>query len=59
MTGESRFSGTLAGLAAERVDIGIGRVLGDPPIPGASMIRTQLLDLDFNLRALRNPDFRV
>ena len=30
-------------------DIAVGGVSGDPPIPGASMLRTQLLDFDFNL----------
>ena len=58
-TGESRLSETLTRMTEECVDIAIGKVCGDPPIPGASMVRTQLLDLDFNLRALRNPDYRV
>jgi len=46
-------------LESQGVDIAVGRILGDPPIPSASMLRTQLLDLDFNLRVLRNRNFVV
>ena len=53
------FARLVSGFMSEGVDVAVGRVSGDPPIPGASMIRTQLLDLDFNLRALGNPDFKI
>lgn len=46
-------------LREEGTDIAIGRIAGDPPIPGASMVRTQLLDFDFNLRALRNRSLSI
>lgn len=53
------FIETLHHLRSQGIDIAIGRIAGDPPIPGAVMLRTQLLDLDFNLKALCNPDRRI
>ena len=45
-------------LTSNGADVAVGRIHGDPPIPAASMVRTQLLDFDFSLRALRNPHYR-
>lgn len=39
----------ISGLIDEGVGIGIGRVSNDPPLPVLSMIRTQLLDLHYNI----------
>lgn len=56
---QHKFIEQLHCLRDQGVDIAVGRIVGDPPIPAASTIRTQLLDLDFNLRALCNPDFII
>jgi hypothetical protein len=58
-SGQVPFSRLVSELESHGADIAVGKILGDPPIPGASMMRTQLLDLDFNLRALRNHDFAI
>ena len=39
----------ISGLIDKGVGIGIGKVANDPPLPVLSMIRTQLLDLHYNI----------
>ncbi|MCL4447063.1 MAG: glycosyltransferase [Candidatus Thermoplasmatota archaeon] len=52
---EGEFMDYLSSLRSEGCSIAIGKISGDPPLPAASMVRTQLLDFLFNLQALTNP----
>ena len=45
------FRRALLEMRSRRIPFAIGKIAGDPPIPSESMIRTQLLDLFYNLKA--------
>lgn len=45
----AQLQSAISGLIDRGVGIGIGRVVNDPPLPVLSMIRTQLLDLHYNI----------
>lgn len=40
------------------VSIAIGQITGDPPLPSLSLIRTQLLDIFYNIKRFENADSR-
>lgn len=54
----SEFVDLLRTLKEDGCDIAVGNVYGDPPLPAASCVRTQLNDLVHNLRALCNDEYR-
>jgi 2-polyprenyl-3-methyl-5-hydroxy-6-metoxy-1,4-benzoquinol methylase/GT2 family glycosyltransferase len=49
------FSQYVSSVRSDGRSIAVGKISGDAPLPSASMVRTELLDFLFNLRALTNP----